>query len=396
MKKLILSLSTAPLLVLCPGPAGAQTSTFYDSNGLDYSMNAVFPNNPPLVSSVTGLPTPSLLDLEPMLQGFITTDGSGKINGVQYARVYFGGLGDHTNNYATFVINVTGSIRTSGTVPAVKLKLQGGGYDMDAQSDHPDASLALTFTSAKAPVTVAPNRAVTILRTNYTVTYLNGSPVLLTTNQPTPYSDYYINPANYGVTFLFTNGPATYANTESYWMIGGTLTGTIKPGKKSNVNGGKPAKINEPAALFSQSVMWAVVDDTNFVQQSVGGSLAVNVLSKMTVQVVQPVPGKNLYLAGGVGSAQVQHEGTGTVDYSKGTFKAKVIGVEYPRGVSLSLSGTLGPVIIGYQPTTNPSFPTGYVTNRLLNALQKITFSGKALGQKIPATSGVNPDATFP
>jgi len=396
MKKPKAGLLASLALAASVPAAVAQSTTFYDSSALDYSMNAQFLNNPPSVIAVTSLPTPALIDLEPMLQGAIGTDGSGKVNGVQYARVYFGGLGQRTNNYATFIVNVTGTIRTSGTVPAVKMTMKGGGYDVDAQSDHPDASLALTFTSSGGPVSVAPNQPVTVNSPNYTVTYLNGSPVLLTTNEPTPYSGYTINPTNYWVTFLFTNGPATFVNNEAYWTVGGTLTGTIKPGKKSTVNGGKAAKINQAAALFTQSVIWTVVDDTNFVQQSVGGSLAVNVLSNMTVQVVQPVPGKNLYLAGGLGNALAQYSGTGTVNNNKGTFKAKLTGVKSARGESLSMSGTLGPVIIGYQPTTNASFPTGYVTNRVLNAIQQITFSGKALGQKIPSTSGVNPDALFP
>ena len=52
------------------------------------------------------------------------------------------------------MINVTGSIKTKGTVPAVKMTLKGYGYDFDAQSDHPDASLKLTFTSSSAPAAV--------------------------------------------------------------------------------------------------------------------------------------------------------------------------------------------------------------------------------------------------
>ena len=198
MKKLKAGLLASLALAASLPAALAQSTTFYDSSALDYSMNALFLTNPPSVISVTGLPTPALIDLEPLLQGAIGTDGSGKINGVQYARVYFGGLGDHTNNYATFIINVTGTIRTSGTVPAVKMTLKGGGYDVDAQSDHPDASLALTFTSATGPVGVSPNQPVTVNSTNYTVTYLYGSPVLLTTNEPTPYSGYSINPPTTG------------------------------------------------------------------------------------------------------------------------------------------------------------------------------------------------------
>ena len=66
--------------------------------------------------------------------------------------------------------------------------------------------------------------------------------------------------------------------------------------------------------LFTESLIWTVVNDTNFVQQSVGGSLMVNVLSNITAQVVQPSPGTKLYLAGGVGSRLDPYSGTGTVN----------------------------------------------------------------------------------
>jgi len=91
-----------------------------------------------------------------MLQGTIATDGSGKIDGVQYARVYFPGTSITGSNYATFIINITGTIRTVGTAPVVKITMRGYGYDVDAVSDHPDASLSLTFTSTNGPGTVSP------------------------------------------------------------------------------------------------------------------------------------------------------------------------------------------------------------------------------------------------
>lgn len=396
MKKLTVSILAIPTMAAGVAAAAAQSSLYFDINAKDYSLNAQF-NNPPNVVSAAGLPTPALTDLEPMLQGAIGTDGSGKIDGVQYARVYFGGAANHTNNYATFIVNVTGSIRTKGTTPSIKMTMKGNGYDMDAQSDRPDASLTLTFTSTAAPATVSPSsQSVVVNSANYTVTYLNGSPVLLTTNEPTVYSGYYVNPINYAVTFLFTNGPATFANNNRYSRISGTLTGTIKPGKKSSVNGGKPLKINEPAALISESWIWTLVDDTNVVAQSVGGSLIANVLSNITAQVVQPYPGSKLYLAGGVGSTLDPYSGTGTVNNKTATYKLKLKGASSARGAALDVNGTLGSVIIGYQPTTNANFPTGYVTNYLLNAIKQISFSGKAAGQKIPSTSGVNADAAFP
>jgi len=396
MKTLTVGILALPIMAAGVGVATAQTVPYYDSSALDYPLNAQFLSNPPKMLSVEGLPTPALLDLEPLLQGATGTDGSGKINGVQYARVYFGGASNRSNNYATFVINVTGTIRTSGTAPVVKMTMKGHGYDVDAQSDHPDANLSLTFTSTNGPANVYPSQSVVVSSTNYTVTYLNGKPVALTTNVPPPYNGYYVNPTNYAVTFLYTDGPTNFINNNPYAIVVGRLTGTITPGKKSSVNGGKPVKINEGAALFAESLVWTVVNGTNFVQQAVGGSLVANVLSNITAQVVQPSPGKKLYLAGGVGSTLDPFSGTGTVNYNQSTYKAKLIGVSSGRGVVLNINGQLGPLIVSYQPTSNPNFPTGYITNRVQNAIKQISFSGKAFGQVVPLTSGVNPDAPFP
>ena len=69
--------------------------------------------------------------------------------------------------------------------------------------------------------------------------------------------------------------------------------------------------------------------------------------------------------------------------------KALKPGILTPVALATSL-------IAAYQPTTNASFPTGYVTNWLFNAIKQITFSGKAVGQKVPSASGMNPNAPFP
>ena len=396
MKKLNSGIMLAPLILAAGVAVGiAQSAAYYDVNAMDYTLNARFLNSPPRVISVAGLPTPALTDLVPLLQGAVGTDGSGKIDGVQYARVYFGGADDNTNNYATFVINLTGKIRTSGTTPVVQMKLTGQGYGADVPSDHPDARLTLKFTSTNAPTAVVPKQTVTVTNSDYTVMYLNGSPVLLTTNEPAPYSHYSVNPTNYAVTFFLTNGPATFKNSNPYSVLSGRLTGNIHPGKKTTVNGGKTLKVDEAALLFTESLVWTVVDETNFVQQTTGGSLTVNLLSNITGQVVQPVPGTKLYLASEVGSGRDPYSGTGKANYKQATYKAKLKGVSSRRGAVLQVNGTLGPVITGYEPTTNPNFPTGYITNRLPDAIKQISFSGKAMGQKVPLTTGANQDVPF-
>jgi hypothetical protein len=338
----------------------------------NYPLNARFTDNPPKVVSVAGLPALTLTDLEPMPPDSITTDGSGKISGAQHARVYFGGPSNHTNNYAIFVIQAAGTIRTKGTAPWVKMTLKGHGFDVEGQTEYPNPSLSLKFTSASAPTIVTPNQPVTVTNSNYAVTYLDGS------------------------TVLFSDGPKTYMNQNPYYTLGGTIKGTIKSGKKSAGNAGKPLKINEDAALLSESWIWSVVNGTNFVQHYVGGSLVVNVLSNITGQVVQDSPATKFSVAGGVGSTLDPYSGTVTVDYNLGTYKGKLKGVRFAQGSVLDLSGTLGTLITGYEPVANVNYPTGYATNYVLDAIKGVSFSGKVIGQKVPLTSGVNLDAPFP
>ena len=270
------------------------------------------------------------------------------------------------------MIDVTGTIRTKDMAPAVKVNLKGNGFEVAAGAHYSDASLALKFISDTGPKTVTPNQWVVVTNSNYAVTYLDGS------------------------TALFTNGPETKLNNNRYFVLSGTVTGTIKHGRKSPLDGGKPLQINESATFISESWIWNVVNGTNFVQQNVGGSLAVNVLSNITAQVIQPSRGTTLYLVAGVGSALEPYSGTGKVDKHAATYKAKLKHISATHGAVLDMNGTLGTVIIGYEPTANVNYPTGYVTNYVLDAIKAVSFSGKATGQKVPLTSGVNPDVPFP
>ena len=52
--------------------------------------------------------------------------------------------------------------------------------------------------------------------------------------------------------FCFLVIKSIFINNNPYSMVGGTLIGNIKPGKKSKVNGGKPLKVDEAALLFTE------------------------------------------------------------------------------------------------------------------------------------------------
>ena len=137
--------------------AAAQVAgPFYSDNvgAMDYPLHEVFPGAPRFVYTA-GAPVPTTTDLE-TLSGAVATDGSGKVNGLLYARVYFNGRINHSNNYSSFTMTVTGNSNNRGTNPWVKLNLRGNGYYFDGVSNHPNASISININSTNQLVDIPP------------------------------------------------------------------------------------------------------------------------------------------------------------------------------------------------------------------------------------------------
>ena len=272
------------------------------------------------------------------LSGAVFTDGSGKINGLVYTRVYFGGPNNQTTNYGAFTITVIGNTSNRGTNPLVRMSLRGNGYYFDGVTNHPNASLSLNFVSTNqlvdVPALVLPNGA-----TNSAFTYLSG-----------------------------------------------TVRGSISRGK----NGGPSLTIKENGEISTAATIGST-NGTNFVETSIGGSLILNVLTNLDAQVLQPVPNTSrLYLNAYVGSLFDLLLGTGSANYSGSAWSASFSGVAFARGCTLQANGTLGPQIF-YQSTTDTNnFPSGYIPILATNVIQTMTITGgKIFGQKVPSNNNI-------
>lgn len=366
---------TLALLVTAGGLAGAAAQgagPYYNVNAMDYPLHQRLTNSQRFAVT-TGLPTLTSVVLE-SLAGGVLTDGGGHIAGSVYARVYFGGPYRPVTNYGAYNITVTGTTSTKNTNPLVKITLTGYGYDSDGVSNYPNAKLSLKFTSTNRLVRV-PSTEVTVTNSNYSITYADGS------------------------TQLFTNGPLTKTNP-AYTSLSGTMKGNISPGQNSSLNNGKQLKINEAGQLNTAGTNWTVVDGTHFVEHVLGDGLALDILTNIDAQVIQPLPGSKLYLNAYVGSVNELLLGSGTANTNSNDLKwsASFTGVAFANGSKLQAKGYLGRLIVAYEPTTDTNnFPSGYFPRIVRNALKDITItSGKLFGQKVEPVGGFSVEATPP
>ena len=161
---------TLGVLVLAGGFAGAvarAAGPFFNNVGaMDYELHEQF-TNAPRFAYTANLPVLTNTDLE-SLSGALFTDGSGRIAGLVYARVFFDGPSNHTNNYGAFTLTVTGNTSNRGTNPWVRLAIHGNGYTFDGVSNHPNASVSLNFNSTNRLVDVPAAAPVTVTNTNGT------------------------------------------------------------------------------------------------------------------------------------------------------------------------------------------------------------------------------------
>jgi hypothetical protein len=398
------------LLMIAGGAmsAGAQgAGPYYDNvRAMDYPLHAVFVGtNAPLVAYAVGLPELTENDLQ-VLSGAVYTDGNGHIDGLVYARLYVGPAGNRTNLYGAFSIRVTGKVGKGGQVKAggvkikfvdfpidipedpdaeatvpvktgkgrsgtglVKMTLKGTGYTFDGITSYPNATLSMTFTSTNTLVSIGPGRQVSVTSTNYTVTDANG------------------------ITQTFTNGPVTKTNA-GMAILTGKIKGNLKPGKDSPINNGEQLGLKQDGALVSAGTFWAVIGGDHLVERAFAGGLGVDVLTNIDAQVIQPVPGSKLWLNANVGSLGELFHGIGTANRDAATWNADFQGVAFGRGARFHAKGTLGPMIVAYDPVPGT---TNYVPRIVQDAIQKITITGgRIFGQEIPKMEGVNVPATPP
>ena len=341
-----LRVSSLALSVFAGGvmSAAAQSAgPFYTDNfrAMDYTLHEVFPGAPRFAYTA-GLPTMTTAPEMETLSGAVATDGRGRIDGLVYARVYFGGPFNHSNNYSSFTMTVIGNTNNRGTNPLVKLNLRGNGYYFDGLTNHPNASISINFNSTNQLVDVPP--------------------------------------------LTLTIGGTTFTNSR-FTTLSGTMKGNIQMGK----NGGPQVKVNGTAALITAGTSWSTVDGTNGVENAFGGGLVLDVFTNIDAQVLQPVPNASrLYLNAWAGSHEDLLQGTGSANYGGSHWNASFSGIAFTRGCTLQANGTLGPAIVAYQPTSDTNFPSGYIPLLATNVIQNMTITGgKFYGQKMPSINNV-------
>ena len=333
------------LFVTAGGVFGtAAVSFYYDTLAKDYPLDAQWSTAATLVS-VYDVPTLIRTDLLPELDaGAMATDMAGKISGVEYMSLYLGGPGNRTNNYATFAVDVTGSISTKGTDPLVKMKLKGTGYSVDADGFYgPNANLNLTFTSTR--------------------------------------------PVVYSYEELALGGET---RTNDYADLAGTFSGTVKVGHDFTYKLDKePAWLSDAVAVGDfgddYGYIWTI-EGTNFVEVWHGSGLWFEGI-QLQGQVVQPeMENAKLSIVAGV------YSGKGSVNDKNQTYKATLKSVAEMKGAKLNLSGYTGPLIVDYTSTNSTG---GFVPDIVTGAIKTLELSGKAWGQKV-TQKGLNPDAPYP
>ena len=334
----------APFVMAAGVMSGAPVSFYFDTQAKDYPLDPQWSTAGPLVS-VYDVPTLIRTDLLPELgAGALDTDMAGKISGVQYMSLYFGGPDNRTNNYATFAVDVTGSISTKGTDPVVKMKLKGTGYSVDPAGNYgPGANLNLTFTSTR----------------------------------PLAYS--------YEVLAL-----GSETRTNDYADLAGTFSGTVKVGNGFTYKLDKePAWLSDAVATgdfgYDYGYIW-VIEGAKFVEVWHGSGLQFEGIP-LQGQVVQPrMKNEKLSIVAGI------YSGKGSVNDKNQTYKATLKSVAGMAGAKLNLSGYTGPLIVDYTSTNGAG---KFVPDIVAGAIKTLDLSGKAWGQKV-SQKGVNPDAPSP
>jgi hypothetical protein len=338
------------LTIMAGATMPAAASLFYfDTLAKDYPLDARW-STPPSLISVYDVPTLATTDLLPELDaGALANDMAGKITGVEYMTLYFGGPNNRSNYYATFVVNVTGAITTKGTDPAVKMTLKGTGYSVGPDGNYgPSASLNLTFTTTRPLVHV------------YQELVLNG-----------------------------------VTRTNDYSDLFGTFSGSVKVGKDfvDKLNK-EPAWLSDARVGPDYGYIWGI-EGTNFVEVWHGSGLQIDEIP-LQGQVLQ-APTQNAKLSIVAGG----YSGKGNINDKNKTYKAALTGVAGTSGIKLNLSGITGPLIAGYTSTNDAGiydpvqYPSGFITNVVIDAIRTLNLTGKAGGQKV-SQKGINVDAPFP
>jgi hypothetical protein len=141
---------TAGLLLLSLLAGGARAATSANPTNATYTLNAVFTNNPQFqVAYAIGLPKPGSNVFLPGENGFVATDGAGRIDGAQQLTIL---SPVPTYDVGAYEADVTGTITSTRSNPVIRMTIKGTGFAQDWAGLTPaSSSFSMTFqTSTRA------------------------------------------------------------------------------------------------------------------------------------------------------------------------------------------------------------------------------------------------------
>jgi hypothetical protein len=148
MRKLKVGLSALSFIAGGIMVASSATPKTHTGSTADVNISFGDTNGAQQIYFVGGLPTASSNANQTIDVGvnIVETDGAGKIEGVAYLTITYGG--DTNSGSANFIVDVTGSITSKGnpSVATVSMNLKGNGYSTDGNGLVNQASLSLKFT----------------------------------------------------------------------------------------------------------------------------------------------------------------------------------------------------------------------------------------------------------
>jgi hypothetical protein len=177
----------------------------------NYTVSVVFTSAPPVIADVTGLPRLEGVRLRAGTNGLTMTDGSGQINGVE--SVFATNLTNFCPfHQATYIVDVSGTIRSVKSNAVVTMSLKGAGYAQDALgATQAASSLNLRFTS-------------------------QGGIVALTNSVPAPTNDIIVLTTNRGGV-VTSNYYHLYYSTNNYYYPGYTVLAFLTEDSRIYTNG---------------------------------------------------------------------------------------------------------------------------------------------------------------
>ena len=311
-------------------------STKAPDRGDHYDLNVSF-TNPPVFTSVSGLPSGSKTILNAFDDQVIFTDGSGKVEGVTSLAITNPG---GSAAYGIYVADIAGNITTVKTNTTVKLTIKANGYaEASPLTDQQSSSANLSFATAKNSG-ISSNTETFSFTTNVTIIFLGNDGTTNDSETISPGSAFNQNAfSNLVVTYHFstnwTIGNTNVVDNQIYQVIvsfgatvatnsGGTIAPPLGFGFNPNTNFPSVAIAQQTGSTFTNVSAFGL-DITNVAAFIASINVSNGPINQLVVSVKTNASGSAFSVASGVNITNflVSIPGTlsGTIKVGKTTTK---------------------------------------------------------------------------